>query len=105
MKTINATKPINIDELYQYLTENLNKFFTEQRQTDLTLDVIKQGETIRIEQPQVYEGFLFKLTAEQPNQLKVEKSEHYVDDVNALTLESILDGIFVKILGATAPQI
>lgn len=105
MKIINTTKPILVDDLYEYLKANLNKQFQEHRNEEIKFDLVKDSQTIDIQKPDLYDGFLFRLTATGSNTLEVAKSEHYVDDVNVLTLESVLDGLFVKHLGATAPQI
>ncbi|MEO6499322.1 MAG: hypothetical protein ABIN95_09925 [Mucilaginibacter sp.] len=104
MKFINTDNNIIVDDLYNYLQANLNPLFRAQRQSDINFDIIKNGDMIEISQPQYYDGFLFRLQAEG-NRLAVTKSEHYVDDVNVLTLESILDGLFVAHLGTTAPQV
>lgn len=105
MKIINTAKPVLIDDLYQYLKANLNRQFADHRKTEIDFDILKDGQSIVIQKPGLYDGFLFKLTPTGSHTLEVAKSEHYVDDVNVLTLESVLDEIFVKHLGATAPQI
>ncbi|RYZ98036.1 MAG: hypothetical protein EOP47_20290 [Sphingobacteriaceae bacterium] len=103
MKIINTDKNIIVDDLFKYL-QQLNPLFREQRQSDVNFEVVKAGQEIDIQQPQLYDDILFKLQVEG-NRLRVIKSEHYVDDVNVLTLESILDKLFLEHLGATAPQI
>lgn len=90
MKTITTTENWNIDQLYQVLNLKLNVLFKEARQMDIDFNIIKDGDTIEINQPEYYDGYLFKLTA-KGNELYVDKSEHYVDDVNQLTLQSILE--------------
>ncbi|MCD8742608.1 hypothetical protein LT679_18500 [Mucilaginibacter roseus] len=105
MKIINTTKPVLIDDLYQYLKAKLNAQFANHRKTDIDFELLMDGQSIIIQKPGLYKGFLFKLTPTGSHTLEVAKSEHYVDDVNVLTLESVLDELFVKQLGATAPQI
>ncbi|MCC8409364.1 hypothetical protein LJ707_10510 [Mucilaginibacter sp. UR6-1] len=105
MKIINTTKPLLVDNLYDYLKANLNRQFAEHRNEEINFDLLLNGQSIDIQKPDLYDGFLFRLTATGSNTLEVAKSEHYVDDVNVLTLESVLDDLFVKHLGATAPQI
>ncbi|MBE9586895.1 hypothetical protein IM792_20770 [Mucilaginibacter sp. JRF] len=105
MKIINTTKPILVDELYEYLKDNLNRQFREHKKENIDFDLLLNGQTITIQKPDLYDGFLFRLTTTGSTTLEVAKSEHYVDDVNVLTLESVLDDLFVKHLGATAPQI
>ena len=104
MRTINIDKNIIADDLFQYLQKRLNVLFHIQRQSNINFDLVKTGQEIEINQPELYEGFLFRLRV-NGNSLSITRSEHYVDDVNVLTLESILDGLFVDYLGATAPQI
>jgi hypothetical protein len=93
-----------VDDLFQYLQRKLNSLFHTQRQSNIDFDLVKNGEEIEIRQPRLYDGFLFRLRV-NGKRLAVTRSEHYVDDVNVLTLESILDGLFVDYLGATAPQL
>lgn len=105
MKIINTTKPILVDELHNYLKQHLNRLFSEHRNEDIDFEILLNGKSIVVQKPGLYDGFLFKLTATDTHLLEVAKSEHYVDDVNVLTLESILDKLFVEYLGATAPQL
>jgi len=90
MKIITADTNWDIHQLAQTLQLKLNPLFREARLTDIEFDVVENGDAIEIAQPELYEGYLFRLTAEG-NQLHVAKSEHYVDDVNLLTLMSILE--------------
>jgi hypothetical protein len=104
MKTIPVTKNITIEGLYEILRNKLNPIFQKRRQENISFDIVKNGDTIEIAQPELYEEFLFRLTAKE-NALELHQSEHYVDDINAITINSILDELFVEHLGATAPQI
>ena len=56
------------------------------------------GSFIEIHQPEFYEGFLFRIEP-KGTKLHITRSEHYVDDVNSLTLESILNSLFEDLAG------
>ena len=90
MKIITATAAWDIDRLYILLKQQLNQLFKEHRQSELIFDIEKNGNSIIISKPGLYDGYLFKITVEG-NELHMAKSEHYVDDVNQLTLQSILE--------------
>ena len=93
MKIITANTRWNIDELFKTLLQNINPLFVKLRQeSGIHFNVIKEGDTIEINQPEFYEGYLFRLTA-QGNDLHIAKSEHYVDDINLITLQSIIDNL------------
>jgi len=93
MKILNIHKTITADALLQLLEKKLNPAFREQRQTELSfINEHKEG-AIEISQPEFYEGFLFRIEI-KGDELHVTRSEHYVDDVNSLTVESILNEIF-----------
>jgi len=52
------------------------------------------GDTIKISQPELYGNeVLFNIEA-KGRELYITRSEHYVDDVNSLTVESILNDLF-----------
>jgi hypothetical protein len=82
MKIITANRPWDIDQLTETLQQKLNPMFMQARQTDIEFNIVKEGNTIEINQPEYYDGDLFKITV-QGNKLYVAKSEHYVDDINA----------------------
>jgi len=90
MKIITASSNWNTDQIYNVLKSNLNAKFKEARHMDIDFNIIKDGDTVEINQPEYYEGYLFRLTP-QGKELHVAKSEHYVDDVNQLTLQSIIE--------------
>jgi hypothetical protein len=75
MKVITLHKRIDIDELFSHLQQRLNPLFKE------------------IAIPQLYEGALFQI-AINGTELWITRSEHYVDDVNSLAIESILNQLF-----------
>jgi hypothetical protein len=98
MKIITLHKPVNIHSLYNHLSQNLNPLFKKQKQSDINFLVEQKGDTIEIAQPEIYDEVLFTI-AIQGDELWITRSEHYVDDVNSLTLESILNSLFENISG------
>ncbi|HEY0245217.1 MAG TPA: hypothetical protein VGC01_06605 [Mucilaginibacter sp.] len=93
MKIITLHTPIVADELLAHLTQKLNPLFKEQRQQDINFKIEKNGEVVEISQPELYEGVLFSLEI-KGKKLWITRNEHYVDDVNSLTIESILNSLF-----------
>ncbi len=93
MKVITLHTPIIADEMLAHLRNRLNTLFREQRQADLDLTIQKNGNAIEISLPELYEGVLFKLEPKD-TELHITRNEHYVDDVNSLTIESILNSLF-----------
>jgi len=98
MKIITLHTNIDINRLYQLLHEKLNPLFQEQRKSELNFTVERKGGAVEISLPAVYEGALFSI-AINGNELWITRNEHYVDDVNSLTVESILNDLFSKIAG------
>ena len=99
MKIITLHQRIKIDELLDHLQQRLNTIFKEQRQADIDFKIEKVGDTIEISQPELYpEDILYKIQVDGAN-LNITRSEHYVDDVNSLTVESILNDLFKNISG------
>jgi hypothetical protein len=93
MKIITLHTPINADELLAHITQKLNPLFKEQRQEDISFKIEKVGNAVEISQPEMYDGVLFKLEV-KGKELWITRNEHYVDDVNSLTVESILNSLF-----------
>lgn len=93
MKIITLHKPVNINELHTHLQERLNPIFQEQRQSDINFNIANTPTGIEISQPALYEGVLFTITV-QGDELWITRNEHYVDDVNSITVESILNSLF-----------
>lgn len=93
MKIITLHKPVNINELYNHLQERLNPIFQEQRQSDISFNIANTPAGIEVTQPELYEGVLFTI-AVQDDELWITRNEHYVDDVNSITVESILNSLF-----------
>lgn len=99
MKIITLHNRIDIDKLLHYLQQQLNPLFQQQRQSDITFDIVKSGGAIEIAQPELYPGdVLYKIEVDGMN-LNITRSEHYVDDVNSLTVESIMNELFKNISG------
>jgi hypothetical protein len=93
MKIITLHTPIIPDELLKHLLQKLNPLFREQRQEDINFKIERVGDAIEISQPELYEGVLFTLDV-KGKELWITRNEHYVDDVNSLTIESILNSLF-----------
>lgn len=93
MKVITLHTPIIPDELLRHLLQKLNPLFKEQRQEDINFKIEKVGDAVEISQPEMYDGILFKLEV-KGKELWITRNEHYVDDVNSLTIESILNSLF-----------
>jgi hypothetical protein len=93
MKIITLHKPVNIDQLFNHLQKRLNSIFQEQRQSDISFNIANTPNGIEISYPRLYEGILFTITV-QDDQLWITRNEHYVDDVNSITVESILNSLF-----------
>jgi hypothetical protein len=98
MKIITLHKPVNIDSLFNHLQQNLNPLFKKQKQSDITFLIEKEGDTIKISEPEIYEEVLFNIVI-KGRELHITRSEHYIDDVNSLTLESIMNSLFENISG------
>jgi hypothetical protein len=93
MKIITLHTPIVPDKLLEHLLQKLNPLFREQRHEDITFKIERVGDAIEISQPERYEGILFHLEI-KGKELWITRNEHYVDDVNSLTVESILNSLF-----------
>jgi len=96
MKILNIHKTITSAQLLQLLQEKLNPLFREQKQEAIDFITEDKGGTIEISQPDIYEGFLFRIEI-RGEELLITRSEHYVDDVNSLTIESILNELFAEL--------
>ena len=99
MKIIHTNGPVNAGELKSFLENNLNALFKKQRHADIDFTFTLTPDGVQIIQPDLYEDFLFKLDIVNPNELHVTKSEHYTDDVNVLTLEDIMNNLFMEYPG------
>jgi hypothetical protein len=98
MKILNIHKTITAEQLQKLLDKKVNPLFHQQKQSDINFLIeIKDG-AVEISHPELYEGFLFRIEIEG-SELHITRSEHYVDDVNSLTLESILSTLFAELAG------
>jgi hypothetical protein len=97
MKILNIHKTITAEDLITLLDQKLNPLFHHQRQSDDVrfINENKEG-IIEISSPEIYEGFLFRIEI-KGHELNITRSEHYVDDVNSLTAESILNELFKEL--------
>ena len=98
MKIITLHKPINQNELFEHLQKRLNPIFKEQKQSNINFTISDTPDGIEITQPELYEGVLFNILV-QGTQLHITRNEHYVDDINSITVESILNSLFDDISG------
>lgn len=96
MKILDIHRTTTPGELNQLVQRKLNKRFEEQRQTAINFISDQKDGAVEISQPDLYEGFLFRIEI-KGDELHITRSEHYVDDVNSNTVESILNGIFEEI--------
>ncbi len=98
MKIIDIHSAITIKQLHTILCQKLNPLFKRQRQQDIVFIIEDKGAFVEISQPDIYDGFLFRIQI-KGTQLQITRSEHYVDDVNSLTIESILNSLFDDLSG------
>jgi hypothetical protein len=99
MKIITLHKHINIDSVYNHLKQNLNATFRKHKPSIIDFTVNKNADnSIDITQPEMYEGVLYHIEPDG-NNLNITRSEHYVDDVNSLTLESAMNELFDDLSG------
>jgi hypothetical protein len=99
MKIITLHQRINTDELFEHIQRQLNPIFKEQRQIDLAFKTERSANAIRISQPDLYPGDTLYHIEVKGSELYITRSEHYVDDVNSLTVESILNDLFKEFSG------
>ena len=98
MKIIAIHIAITTDYLLNFLKQKLNPLFQQQRQSDISFTIEKTGNAIEIKQLELYEGFLFRIEI-RGTELLITRRGDYIDDVNALTVESILYELFAEIAG------
>jgi hypothetical protein len=99
MKIITLHNRIKPDDLFAQLQQKLNPLFQEQRHSNLTFKIERSGDAIKILQPELYgDEVLFKIDVDG-SKLNITRSENYVDDVNSLTIESIINNLFKNIAG------
>lgn len=98
MKIISVSKALTAQEIQEHLSRNVDALFHEHTQSNLNFVVEQKGEGVELSEPEHYEGFLFRL---EPHALElwITRSEHYVDDVNSLALESVLNQLIEDLSG------
>ena len=99
MKIITLHKTINTDGLFELICKQLNPHFREQRKTQLDFTIERVGNIINITQPDLYPGDILYCIEVKGDELHITRCEHYVDDVNSLTIESILNDLFNNLSG------
>ncbi|MBW4889178.1 hypothetical protein KXQ82_05600 [Mucilaginibacter sp. HMF5004] len=98
MKTYKTNISPSQDELYRLFSTSLNAGLTDKIKSDIHLVITQTTDGIEIGQPDFYETYLYKITI-NGNDVLVGKSEHYIDDVNSLALEDLIDNIITGYLG------
>ncbi|MFD2144868.1 hypothetical protein [Mucilaginibacter antarcticus] len=93
MKIITLHTATTPDKLLSHVQQNLNPMFAQQRQQTINFTVGIVNDAVEISQPDMYEGALFTIAINE-KELWITRNEHYVDDVNSLTIESILASLF-----------
>lgn len=100
MKVITLHNRINADELFELINSHLNPLFRDQRQISLDFNIERPSDSIiEIKQAELYPGEVLYHIDVKGVELHITRSEHYVDDVNCLTLESILNDLFKILAG------
>jgi hypothetical protein len=97
MKIVTLHTRIKPDELFEHINQRLNPLFKEQRQMDIDFVFERSGDAVEISQPELYPGDILYRIEISGMDLNITRSEHYVDDVNSLTVESILNNLFKDI--------
>jgi len=96
MKIINIHSETSADKLLYILQQKLNPLFQLQRQSNVSFIIENKGDYIEISQPELYEIFLFRIEI-KGTELLISRSADYIDDVNALSIESILYILFEEL--------
>jgi hypothetical protein len=96
MKILDLHKTITTDQLLMLLQQKLNPLFHQQKQSDISFTIENNAGAVEISQPEIYEGFLFRIEIVSTT-VHVTRSGHYIDDVNSLTLETILNSLFEEL--------
>jgi hypothetical protein len=98
MKIIDIHSKITTDEVFVLLQQKLNQQFQQQRRITLSFNIEHRRSFIEINQPDLYEGFLFRIEVKD-TKLCITRTADYINDVNALTIESILNILFEELAG------
>ncbi|MBS1504984.1 MAG: hypothetical protein JST32_23190 [Bacteroidetes bacterium] len=102
MKIVTAHERVNPQDLREHIRQNLDTMFARQRQEAIHFEVGGEGNIIEISEPSLY-GFLYKIEINGP-ELDITRSEHWTDDVNSLTVESILNELLAGNYGTDLLQ-
>ncbi len=98
MKIINLHTSVTAGQVAALLKAKLNPMFHKQRQSDVSFMIEENNGAVEISQPKLYEGILFHIEP-KGRDLNITRSENCVDDVNSLTLESIIEILFDDLSG------
>src|SRR4051812_2311588 len=96
MKIINIHNTVTLDTILTLLKQKLNPMFQEQKQNNINFTIERKGDAIEIAEPELYDGFLFRIEV-NGLELYITRSEHYIDDINAITLESVLNILYEEL--------
>jgi len=94
MKIVTLHTRVDPIALLNHIRLNIDPMFKEQRKTEMHFIVEGFGDTIKIWQPELYDNEVLFNIEVKGRELHITRSEHYVDDVNSLTIESILNDLF-----------
>ena len=83
----------------EHIRENLDTIFLNQRRVSLHFEVGGEGNVIDLTQPDLYGDDILYHIELKGQDLYITRSEHYTDDVNSLTVESILNELFKDAAG------
>ena len=98
MKIITLHTRINPNRLREHIRHHLAPMFRDHRRTDAHFDIKGTGNIVEIFQPDLDKDFQYRIEVKGPD-LHITRSEHYVDDVDSLTVESILNDLFKDLSG------
>ncbi len=98
MKTYKTSVYPSQHELFELFKEHVPERFSDKIKKELQLTITETAEGIEIGIPEFYETYLYKIKV-VGSEVHAAKSEHYIDDVNNLALEDIIDETIVDYLG------
>lgn len=94
MKIITLHTRVDPAALRDHIRQNLDDMFEAQRHIKMHFIVEGISNLIDIYQPELYDGDILYRIEVKGEELHITRSEHYTDDVNSLTVESILNELF-----------
>lgn len=97
MKIVTLHNRVDPAVLRGHIRENLDAGFAKNRGEPMHFVVSGEGNIIEISEPEFY-GFLYRIEVDG-SKLGITRSEHYVDDVNSLTVESVLNDLLGDVAG------